>query len=43
MSQDPKFYSFVRTMDAYKKSLKTDTQFVLSTESEFLKLLKANP
>lgn len=40
MSQDPAFYSFVRTMDAYKKSLKSETQFILSTDSEFLDLLK---
>ncbi len=43
MSQDPKFYNFVRTMDAYKKSMKADTHFVLSTDSEYLRLLKSSP
>jgi membrane protease subunit HflC len=40
LSQDRKFFEFVRTLDAYKKSLKDDTQFILSTESNFLDLLK---
>lgn len=41
LSKGPKFYEFVRTMDAYKKSLKDDTKFILSSDSEFLKLLKS--
>lgn len=40
LSQDPKFYAFMRSMDAYKKSLKAKTHFLLSSESEFLKYLK---
>lgn len=43
MSQDPRFFSFIRTMDAYKKSLKGDTQFILSTDSSFLDLLRKAP
>lgn len=43
LSQDPKFYHFVRSMDAYKKSLKAGTQFILSTDSDFLKLLRSSP
>ncbi len=43
MSQDRKFYDFVRTMDAYKKSLKPETQFLLSTDSEFLRGLRSSP
>ena len=39
LSQDPAFYGFVRTMEAYKKALKSDTEFVLSTSSEFLKMM----
>jgi len=42
-SQDKRFYEFIRTMDAYKKSLKADTQFILSTDSQFLDLLKKKP
>jgi len=42
-SQDRKFFEFVRTMDAYKKALKSDTQFILSTDSQFLDLLKKKP
>jgi membrane protease subunit HflC len=37
---DPKFYEFIRSMDAYKKSLKADGKFILSSDSEFLKYLK---
>jgi len=42
LSKDPKFYDFLRTMDAYKKSLGNNTGFILSTDSEFLRQLK-NP
>ena len=28
LSKDPRFYEFVRTMDAYKKSLKEDAGFL---------------
>ena len=37
---DPKFYDFIRSMEAYKKSLSSDTKILLSQESEFLKFLK---
>jgi len=37
---DPKFYEFIRSMDAYKKSLKSEGKFILSSDSEFLKYLK---
>ncbi len=40
LNRDPKFYEFIRTMEAYKKSLKGDSKFLLSSESEFLKFLK---
>jgi len=43
LSQDRKFYEFVRSMDAYKNSLKADTHFILSTDSAFLDLLKKKP
>jgi membrane protease subunit HflC len=34
--KDPEFYSFTRTMEAYKNSLKTDTTIFLSEDSDFL-------
>lgn len=35
LEQDPEFYAFVRTMDAYKKSVQGETRLILSPESEF--------
>lgn len=43
LSKDPKFFEFIRTLDAYRKSLKGETKLILSSESDFLKLLKARP
>jgi len=40
LSQDPDFYEFVRTMDTYKKTMKDQTQFVLTPQSEFFKYLQ---
>jgi len=40
--KDTKFYAFMRSMEAYKKSLKTDTTILLSKESDFLEFLN-NP
>lgn len=40
LTQDPEFFEFVRTMDAYKKTMKDQTQFVLTPESEFFKFLQ---
>lgn len=37
LAQDPAFYEFVRSMDAYKKTVKGQTQFVLSPKNEFFK------
>lgn len=39
-NKDPDFYSFVQTLDIYKKSLDKDSTMVLSTDSDFLKYLK---
>ena len=39
LQKDPKFYSFIRSMEAYKNSLKTDTTILLSEDSDFLKFL----
>jgi modulator of FtsH protease HflC len=40
LNQDPGFYQFMRSMEAYKKSLTGKAKFLLSSESEFLKYLK---
>jgi len=37
--EDPEFYRFLRTLTAYEKILTKDTTLVLSSESEFLKIL----
>jgi membrane protease subunit HflC len=38
--QDPKFFEFIRTMEAYGKVFSTNTTMVLSPDSEFLRYLK---
>jgi len=38
-NQDPEFYSFFRTLEAYKNTLNEKTTMVLSADSEFLKYL----
>lgn len=40
LNVDPKFYDFIRSMDAYKKAIKSDTKLLLSSDSDFLKFLK---
>jgi len=37
--QDPEFYAFVRTLEAYEKSLKKDTTVILPSDSEFFQYL----
>lgn len=37
---DPEFYSFLKSLEVYKESLKKDTTLVLSTNSDFMKYLK---
>lgn len=37
--KDPEFFSFVRTLEAYEKSLKKDTTIVLPADSEFFQYL----
>ncbi|MBF8269864.1 MAG: HflC protein, partial [Gammaproteobacteria bacterium] len=36
---DPEFYTFLRSLDAYKEFLKTNTTVVLSSESELFRYL----
>lgn len=38
--QDPEFYSFYRTMEAYRESLGSGTTFLLSPDGDFLRYLK---
>lgn len=38
--RDPEFYSFVNTLDTYKKTLDKDTWLILSTDSDYFKYLK---
>jgi membrane protease subunit HflC len=38
--RDPEFYEFTRTLEAYRKTLGTDTTVILSPDSDFFRLLK---
>lgn len=40
--RDPNFYAFIRSLEAYRASLKEGTTLILSSESEFLRYLN-NP
>ncbi len=40
LGQGKEFYEFQRTLEAYKKSLSEKSSLILSTDSEFFKLLK---
>lgn len=40
LKQDPKFYEFIRTMESYKKAIKSDSKFILSSDNQFLKFFK---
>lgn len=40
LKKDPGYYSFIRTLDAYKKAFPNRANFIISTDSEFLKMLK---
>lgn len=39
IEQNPDFYEFSRTIEAYRKGLRDDTKLILSAEADFLKLL----
>jgi membrane protease subunit HflC len=39
-SKDPDFYSFVQTLDIYKKTMDKNSSLILSTNSDFLKYFK---
>jgi len=40
LGREPEFYNFLRTLEAYRKSLPEKAELILSTNSEFLKQLK---
>lgn len=39
--RDPDFYSFIRTLESYKNTMKSNTTLILNTDSEYLKYLKS--
>lgn len=40
LGKDPNFYEFTRTLEAYKKTLKEKGSFIMSTDSDFLRLMQ---
>jgi membrane protease subunit HflC len=40
LNQDPKFYEFIRSLEAYKVGLKSNAKYILSSDSDFLQFLK---
>ncbi len=39
-NRDPEFYTFMKTMETWENSLRSDSKLLLTTESEFLKFMK---
>jgi modulator of FtsH protease HflC len=39
-SRDPKFYAFVRTLEAYRKAIKGNSRMVISMDSDFYRYLQ---
>ncbi|QGJ72230.1 Hypothetical protein PBC10988_39480 [Planctomycetales bacterium 10988] len=40
MEKTGEFYTFIRTLEAYRNALSSDTRLILTTKNDFLKLLK---
>lgn len=40
MNRGPDFYEFLRSLEAYENSLKDKTRFILSTQSDFFKIMR---
>ena len=38
--RDPSFYSFIETLESYKKTMNSNTTLILNTNSDYLKFLK---
>lgn len=43
MQQDPEYYSFMRTLEVYRNGTAEKAQLILSTDSDFLRLLTKQP
>jgi len=41
-SRDPEFYSFLKTLETYEKTLGEESTIILSTDSEYFKYLKSS-
>jgi len=41
-NKDPEFYSFMKSLEAYKQTLNNKSQLILSTDSELFKFLKGS-
>lgn len=41
-NKDPEFYSFLRTLEAYRKTVNEDTTLMLTTDNDFYEYLKGN-
>lgn len=39
-SKDPEFYSFLQTLDTYRKTIDSTSTLILSTDSDYMKYLK---
>ncbi len=42
LSEDPEFYKFLRSLEAFKKTLGSETRLILSTDNELLTLLRGS-
>jgi membrane protease subunit HflC len=40
LNKDPSYYKFIKTLEVYRNTLPSTKQMILSTDSEFLKLMK---
>lgn len=41
LGEDPQFFEFMRTLDLYRRSVQPQTQWIVSSETEFLRLLSS--
>lgn len=39
--RDPEFYTFLRTLESYRETIGSETSLILTTDSEYFKLLKS--
>lgn len=43
MQQDPEYYTFMRTMEAYRKGIPEQASMIVSTDSDFFRYLEKKP